>query len=107
LLAALVPVNDFDKFAKFDKLENKFGNIPEGLEVSTIFVVTNTGNIPLTINIVQPACGCTIPEWNKEPIAPGGTGNIKAIYNTKGRVGPFTKTLLVTTNNGTKYLTLT
>lgn len=106
LPAAVAPVNDIDKYAKFDKLENNFGNLPEGPQATTTFVVTNIGKEPLTLSNVQASCGCTVPEWSKEAIAPGQTGTIKAIYNTQGRVGPFTKTLTVTTNQGTKQLTL-
>ncbi len=99
-------VAQIDAFAKFDKTEHNFGTVPEGPQAITEFKVKNVGKEPLTINNVQASCGCTVPEWTKEPIAPGATGKIKAIYNTSGRPGGINKSLTVTTNKGTKMLTL-
>jgi hypothetical protein len=98
--------NDIDKYTKFDRTEHDFGKIPEGPQATTEFKVKNTGNEPLTISNVQASCGCTVPNWTKEAIAPGETGVIKAIYNTQGRPGNIYKTLTVTTSQGTKVLTL-
>ncbi|MFM2388195.1 MAG: hypothetical protein RL660_2952 [Bacteroidota bacterium] len=100
------PATDIDKFAKFDKLEHDFGKVPEGPQATTEFKVKNISNEPLTISNVQASCGCTVPNWTKEAIPPGETGTIKAIYNTQGRPGNIYKTLTVTTNAGTKVLTL-
>jgi hypothetical protein len=104
--APAAPANEIDKFTKFDKLEHDFGKVPEGPQAITEFKVKNTGNEPLTISNVQASCGCTVPNWTKEPIAPGASGTIKAIYNTQGRPGNIYKTLTVSTNHGTKVLTL-
>jgi hypothetical protein len=63
------------------------------------FIVTNTGNTPLVIQNIVASCGCTTPEWTREPIAAGGKGKISAIYDPKDRPGQFNKTLSVYTNS--------
>jgi hypothetical protein len=95
-----------DAFVAFDKVEHNFGNVPEGPQAITEFKIKNISNEPITVNNVQASCGCTVPEWTKEPIAPGETGKIKAIYNTQGRPGNISKSLTVTTSKGTKTLSL-
>jgi hypothetical protein len=100
------PVLNLDESAKFDKIEHDFGKVAEGPQATTEFKIKNTSKEPLTISNVQASCGCTVPSWTKEPIAPGATGIIKAIYNTQGRPGNIYKTLTVTTNKGTKQLVL-
>lgn len=61
------------------------------------FVFTNTGNTPLIITSAQGSCGCTVPTYPKEPIAPGATAKISVKYATD-RVGAFSKTVTLTTN---------
>ncbi|RHJ86570.1 DUF1573 domain-containing protein [Parabacteroides sp. AM08-6] len=76
-----------------------FGTIKEADgKVSHTFKIENTGDKPLVITRVIASCGCTTPEWTKEPIAPGKTGEITITYNPKGRVAPFTKTVSVYSN---------
>ena len=61
-----------------DETSFDFGQIKEADgKVSATFVVKNTGDAPLAITRVIASCGCTTPEWTKEPIAPGASGNIK------------------------------
>ena len=86
---------------KFEKETHDFGIIAEGTQASYEFRVKNVGNQPLIISTVQPSCGCTTPDWTKEPILPGKTGVIKAMYNSTGRPGPFHKSITVTTNAAT------
>ncbi len=62
------------------------------------FEFTNTTNRPITIVKVQPSCGCTTPDWSKEPVMPGKTGFIKASFDPKGRPGYFDKSLSVVTD---------
>jgi Protein of unknown function (DUF1573) len=97
-------VYDFDKYAKLDKMENDFGNsvkqLPEG--VTTTFTITNISKEPLLIENVQASCGCTVPTWDKSPIAPGKTGSFQAKFNSQGRPGPFNKSLTISTNRGKK-----
>ena len=77
-----------------------YGNIPEdgGLADHT-FMVKNTGSEPLVLKHVIASCGCTTPDWTKEPIAPGKTGEVKVSYNPKGRPGPFSKAITIYCDN--------
>lgn len=76
-----------------------FGDIREA-DGSAVFefVVTNRSTRPVKILTVQASCGCTTPGWSKDPIAPGGTGFVKASYDPRGRPGYFNKSLSVTTD---------
>lgn len=74
-----------------------FGSIPQGTPVNHVFSFKNTGTEPLVITSVTASCGCTTPEWPKEPVRPGATASIKAIYNAAA-MGPFTKTITVVSN---------
>lgn len=81
----------------FDKLEHDYGSIDQGANGTTEFRFTNTGTEPLIISNAKGSCGCTVPEWPKEPIAPGASSSIKVKYDTK-RVGPISKTVTITSN---------
>ena len=75
-----------------------FGTVIEGVKATHVFKFTNTGDTPIVISGVRASCGCTTPLWPKEPIPAGGTGEIKAIYNSKGRLNAFNKSIRVTSN---------
>ncbi len=77
---------------------------PKGPRQSTSLPSPIPAKSPLVIERVQPSCGCTAPDWTKEPIAPGKTGMVKATYGTQGRPGHFEKTMTVFTNAGTKLV---
>jgi Protein of unknown function (DUF1573) len=80
--------------------EHDFGTFKEEAGRQTFdFIVTNTGTDPLVIQNVVASCGCTTPEWTKQPIPAGGKGKITAIYDPKDRPGPFNKTLSVYSNS--------
>ena len=84
---------------KFTDTEHDFGTIEEKLgPVSYEFIFSNDGSLPLVLSKVQPSCGCTSPEWTREPIMPGKLGSINVRFNPKGRPGPFTKTITVFSN---------
>ncbi len=89
---------------QFETEVHDFGTIAEGPTADFTFTFVNTGKEPITIQRVQPACGCTVADWTKEAIAPGQKGYAKAIYNTQGRPGPFNKTVTVLSNAGAKVL---
>ncbi|MDX2360212.1 MAG: DUF1573 domain-containing protein [Crocinitomicaceae bacterium] len=61
------------------------------------FEFTNTGNIPLIISRAQGTCGCTVPSWPEEPIAPGEAATIRVKYDTK-RPGDFNKSVTIYSN---------
>lgn len=71
------------------------------------FVIANTGSQPLVIQNVVASCGCTTPEWTKQPIPAGGKGKVTAIYDPQGRPGPFNKTISVYTNTKPEVTVLT
>ncbi|MDR3060917.1 MAG: DUF1573 domain-containing protein, partial [Dysgonamonadaceae bacterium] len=87
--------------AKFDKTTHDFGQVSESDgDVSCKFFLTNDGDVPLVITNVTASCGCTTPEWTKEPIAPKGKGSVTVTYGAKGRPGPISKTVSVYMNQG-------
>lgn len=83
---------------QFDKETHDFGEIDEGPKYDHLFSFTNVGKEPLIITNVKASCGCTTPEWPKEPVMPGETSEIKVIYNTKGRLNNFNKAITITSN---------
>lgn len=83
---------------KFNEEVHEFGNIAEGPEAQIDFIFTNVGKEPLIIMQCNASCGCTIPDWPKEPILPGQKGTIKVKYTTKDRVGSFNKTIFIRSN---------
>jgi hypothetical protein len=84
---------------EFEKKVHDFGRFNEdGGNVTYEFKFTNNGATPLVINRVTASCGCTTPDWTKQPIMPGKTGSITAVYNPLGRPGVFTKSITVFSN---------
>lgn len=67
----------------FNETTHDYGTIAKGSDGHTFFTVTNTGDKPLIISRVQPACGCTTPEFSQDPIMPGKSAKIKVGYNTQ------------------------
>lgn len=86
--------------ARFDFKEKQFdfGKVTEGEKVSHSYVFTNTGKSSLVISNAQASCGCTVPEWTREPVAPGKTGEIQVIFDSNGRAGKQHKTVTVYAN---------
>ena len=83
----------------FDKDTHDFGNIKEeDGKVRYDFQFTNTGGKPLIINQVRASCGCTSPDWSKEPVLPGKKGFVSATYDPLNRPGAFNKSLTVISN---------
>jgi hypothetical protein len=87
--------------------EHNFGTFKEEAGRQTFdFIVTNTGTEPLVIQNVVASCGCTTPEWTRQPIPAGAKGKVTAIYDPKDRPGQFNKTLSVYTNTKPEVVTL-
>lgn len=82
----------------FEVSEHDFGRIIEGETVSFSFPFTNSGKVDLLIADVSTSCGCTVPSYPKDAIVSGGTGVIKVAFNSKGRRGFQTKTIIVVAN---------
>ena len=81
---------------RFDKKIHDFGDvlIAEGA-VSCVFTFTNIGTQPIVVHNVISSCGCTTPEWTREPVRPGSTGTIQATFSNDQGPYPFDKTLTV------------
>ncbi len=113
LLLSMTALLAFSAFAqstegpvmKFESTEVDYGEILQDSEPLRVFKFTNTGNAPLIISNAKGSCGCTVPSYPKDPILPGETGNIEVRYDTK-RIGPFQKTVTLTTNEATPTHTL-
>ncbi|WMX16102.1 MULTISPECIES: DUF1573 domain-containing protein [unclassified Aureispira] len=82
----------------FSENEFDFGTLEEGEKVEHVFKFENTSNNPLTISNARGSCGCTVPEWPREPIAPGESGEIKVKFDSKGKKGKQSKTVTITAN---------
>ncbi len=90
----------------FNKTEHDFGTINEGDIVETVFEFTNSGKSELIISSAKGSCGCTVPQWPKEPIAPGEKGEIKVKFNSYKKPNKQQKqvTLLTNTVDGKEIL---
>jgi hypothetical protein len=84
--------------AVFNGTSHDFGVIKEGDVVEHVFSVKNTGEAPLIIENARPSCGCTVPDWTKTPIPPGGTGFVKAKFDSSGKPGMQNKNITVSAN---------
>lgn len=89
----------------FDKLEHDYGTVEKGGDGNCVFTFTNKGQKPLVLSNVRASCGCTVPQWPREPIAPGEKGEIKVKYNTK-TVGSFNKSVTVHSNAANNVVSL-
>lgn len=78
--------------------KHDFGEIIQGESVEYQFKFTNTGNAPLVITNAKGSCGCTVPDWPKQAIAPGETEFLRVTYDSKGRKGAFNKKVTITAN---------
>ena len=81
----------------FSETEFDFGTIDQGTNVEHTFTFTNTGDAPLVIVDAKSSCGCTVPEYTKEPVAPGATGEMLVKFNGSGK-NQVSKTVTITAN---------
>ena len=86
-----------------DKEIHDYGKIENGSDGTCVFTVTNTGNAPLIISLCKGSCGCTVPDYPKEPIMPGQKSEVKVRYDTQ-RIGSFGKTVTLMTTNDEKIV---
>ncbi|MEL7021356.1 MAG: DUF1573 domain-containing protein [Bacteroidota bacterium] len=82
----------------FAETEFNFGTVTEGEKVSHTYSFTNTGAEPLILSNAKGSCGCTVPQWPKEPIAPGESGEITVEFNSKNKKGQRNQKVTVTAN---------
>jgi hypothetical protein len=93
-------------FALIDSASYEFGAVEEGAIVEHSFRFRNDGEYPLILNNISSSCGCTTPEWPKEPIGPKETSSIKVRFDTKHKSGPQVKTITVYANTEPAYAEL-
>lgn len=91
----------------FEESQFDFGTIDQGTNVEHVFKFKNTGEAPLMIVNAKSSCGCTVPQYPKEPVAPGETGELLVKFNGSGQ-NQVSKTVTLTTNTkaGTETLTI-
>lgn len=82
---------------EFEKETVDYGTIENSADGNREFKFTNTGNAPLVISNAKGSCGCTVPTWPKEAIAPGESSVIKVHYATE-RTGAFSKSVTLISN---------
>lgn len=92
---------------KFKKMEHDFGNVKQDSENKYEFEFTNTGKEPLVITDAKGSCGCTVPEYPKEPVAPGQKGKIKVVYSPGKQEGTQMKNVTITANTEPPQTVLT
>jgi hypothetical protein len=92
---------------RFEKEVHDFGKISQGERVSTQFKFKNTGGTELVISDAHGSCGCTVPDYPRKPIPPGGEDVIKVEFNSEGKQGLNEKTVTLTTNCEPPTLILT
>ena len=83
---------------QFTETEFDFGKIDQGETVQHTYEFKNTGTEPLIISSAKGSCGCTVPKWPKEPIAPGATASIDVEFNSKGKKSKQNKKVTITAN---------
>ncbi len=93
---------------QFDELEFDFGTVTAGEKVQHAYKFKNTGSEPLIISNAKGSCGCTVPEWPREPIAPGETSEILVQFDSSNKNGNQSKrvTLTANTNPAQTFLTI-
>ena len=104
--AAPVVDNTPKTTVNFTQYEHDFGKIKQDSENKHIFKFTNTGKEPMIIETANGSCGCTVPNYPKAPIPPGGTGEIEVVYKPGKRENAQTKTVTVIANTEPKETTL-
>lgn len=91
-------VNGDLPFIQFEEEVFDFGKITQGEKVSHEFAFKNTGKRNLIISGASGSCGCTVPEWPKEPVAVNGSGIVNVVFNSEGKRGLQEKTVTIVTN---------
>jgi hypothetical protein len=91
----------------FNEEKFDFGNVKEGDKVTHMFKFKNIGDKPLIITDAKGSCGCTVPEYPRNPIAPGESGEIKVEFNSKDKPGKQTKFVTLNANTEPSEMRLT
>lgn len=96
----ILKLDSADSIPQIEFLQDShdFGKIVEGEIVSYTFQFRNTGKGGLVITSASASCGCTVPKYSKQPIAPGDTGKLEVVFNSQGKQGIQNKTIAIRTN---------
>lgn len=105
LLAAFVVNASAQAVIKYDKSSHDFGKFDEEKKQTVVFAFTNTGDEPLVIQQVMTTCGCTVADYTKTPIPAGKKGQIKVMYNGKGKPKGFFRKVITVRSNATNAMT--
>lgn len=89
----------------FEATEHAFGSVREGDEAVYTFRFTNTGSAPVVLAEVQASCGCTTPTYTAGAVAPGAAGEVVVAFDSRGRPGPFDRTVTVAADGATPRVT--
>ena len=103
---AATHANEKTTTVKFEELSYDWGTLEEGKQMTHLFKFKNTGKEDLIISDARGSCGCTVPEWPKEPIKPGQNSEIKVVFNSAGKGGQVNKTVTITANSDPSPITL-
>ncbi len=98
------PRGDARPAIRFADTAHAFGTIREGEVAEYSFSFTNPGSAPLVISGADASCGCTVPDYPRDPIAPGASGDIKVKFNSAGKPGHQEKSVTLLTNAGAATL---
>lgn len=83
---------------EFEQTTYDFGAVEDGTRVSQVFTFTNTSDVPLVLTDARGSCGCTIPEWPREPIMPGETASLTVEFNSRNKRGKRNQKVTITAN---------
>jgi hypothetical protein len=92
---------------RFDKTDHDLGTIVQGETVGYNFAFSNIGEGSLVILNASASCGCTVPQFSKEPVPPGGSGMVEVVFDSSGRMGQQSKTITIKTNGTPPVVNLT
>ncbi len=92
---------------EFAETEFDFGTVQDGEKVSHVYKFKNTGKEPLVLSDAKGSCGCTVPKWPRDPIPPGGSGEIVVEFNTQGKAGNRNQKVTITANTNPPQTFLT
>lgn len=92
--------SDTSSFAQmeFENVSFDFGELYQGEKVEHIFHYKNIGNAPLIFQKVLTTCGCTAPEWSKNPLPPGVKGQLKVAFDSSTKIGRQNKVITIRSN---------
>ncbi|WP_217605184.1 DUF1573 domain-containing protein [Chitinophaga sp. GbtcB8] len=88
----------------FEQTVHNFGQITQGEKVEYAFKFTNTGKEDLVIQDAISSCGCTVPEWPKEPVKPGQSGYLKVVFDSHGKEGYTEKEISIKANTNPPFI---